>query len=321
MLVTVAICTLNRAESLRRTLNSIAALCVPRDLDWEVVVVNNGSGDDTDEVIKSFTGRLPIRLEFEPERGHSSARNHAVDAAKGKYIVWTDDDVIVDPGWLAAYLEAFRRWPEAALFGGPITPKYSEPTPKWVIECQSIIAPMAAFRDFGPEPLPLSIEGHRIPYGPSLAMRASYHRKFRFNPNLGRRPGQQRVCEETDVVGRVLQSGATGYWVPDARVEHCIGCERQTLTNVANFFASLGESAAFLDEANGLAREHFWFKAPRWVYRLLIQGCIGYHFHKVFSPPPIWMAYLKDYAKARGHIRYWWSTRGDVTPKNSSRRR
>ena len=124
MLVTVAICTLNRAESLRRTLDTLAAMQVPSDLGWEVVVVNNDCTDHTDEIIASFVGRLPIRRELEPQRGLSRARNRAIDAANGQYIVWTDDDVIVDPGWLNAYVEAFRRWPEAVVFGGAIIPRY-----------------------------------------------------------------------------------------------------------------------------------------------------------------------------------------------------
>ena len=66
MLITVAICTLNRAESLRRTLKSLAAMQVPDDLDWEVVVVNNGCTDHTDDVIEAFADRLPIRREIRP---------------------------------------------------------------------------------------------------------------------------------------------------------------------------------------------------------------------------------------------------------------
>src|ERR1700687_4230171 len=83
MLITVAICTLDRAESLRRTLDSLAAMGVPKDLDWEVVVVNNNCADHTDAVIEAFTDRLPLRREFEAQRGLSRARNHAVEAAGG----------------------------------------------------------------------------------------------------------------------------------------------------------------------------------------------------------------------------------------------
>ena len=133
MLVTVAICTLNRAASLRRTLDSLAAMQQPDGIDWELLVVNNGCTDDTDLVIRSFADRLPLRREFEAQQGHSRALNRAVGTANGDYVVWTDDDVVVDRAWLAAYAEAFRRWPEAAVFGGPIVPRYHAPVPPWVI--------------------------------------------------------------------------------------------------------------------------------------------------------------------------------------------
>src|SRR6516165_2736912 len=123
MFVTVAICTRNRAGSLRRTLESLAALQIPGDLTWEIVIVHN-STDHTDDVINKYLERLPVRRVLETRAGLSNARNQAVDTAKGEYIVWTDDDVIVDPGWLSAYAAAFRRWPEAAVFGGRIKPRY-----------------------------------------------------------------------------------------------------------------------------------------------------------------------------------------------------
>ena len=118
-------------------------------------------------VIKAFADRLPIRREFEPERGLSHARNRAVDAAKGDYIVWTDDDVVVAPGWLAAYIEAFRRWPEAAVFGGPIIPRYAPPVPKWLIGGEVLLHEVLSFRDFGDADLPLSIPDKRLPFGPA----------------------------------------------------------------------------------------------------------------------------------------------------------
>src|SRR5437764_7580197 len=90
VLITVAICTFNRAESLRRTLDSLAAMRLPSDLAWEIVIVNNNSTDHTNGVIDEYLNRLPIRREWEPHPGLSNARNRAIDAAQGKYIVWTD---------------------------------------------------------------------------------------------------------------------------------------------------------------------------------------------------------------------------------------
>src|SRR4051794_35896246 len=103
MNVTVAICTWNRAGLLDQTLSEMGRLRIPSGLEWELIVVNNNCTDPTDEVIARHTGRLPIRRVSEPRPGQSNARNAAVRVARGDYIVWTDDDVLVDPLWLAAY--------------------------------------------------------------------------------------------------------------------------------------------------------------------------------------------------------------------------
>src|SRR5882762_10192174 len=146
MFITIAICTFNRAESLRRSLDSLVAMRMPHDLAWELIIVNNNSTDHTDYVINEYLDHLPLRPESEPQPGQSNARNRAIDAAKGDYIVWTDDDVVVDAGWLTAYVEAFRRWPEVAVFGGRITPRYEAPVEKWVMESEAVLGGPYAIR-------------------------------------------------------------------------------------------------------------------------------------------------------------------------------
>ena len=132
--VTIAICTWNRSKSLRATLLSLQQLIVPSGIDWELLIVNNNCTDNTDEVIEQFADGLPIRLLHEKRQGLSNARNCAVEAAKGDYILWTDDDVIVDPNWLVAYVNAIRTWPNATLFGGPIKLKLEGNPPSWLPE-------------------------------------------------------------------------------------------------------------------------------------------------------------------------------------------
>jgi glucosyl-dolichyl phosphate glucuronosyltransferase len=305
MLATVAICTLNRAESLRRTLESLAVMRMPQAIDWEVVVVNNNCTDHTDEVIAAFADRLPIRREFEPQRGLSRARNRAVDAARGDYIVWTDDDVVVDPGWLAAYTEAFRRWPEAALFGGKIVERFAEPLPKWLAGNDTF--PGFAARDFGNEPLPLSIVDGRLPFGPNFAVHTADQRAFPYDLKLGHAPGQRRRGEELDVIERVLRSGAPGYWVPQARVEHCATPEQQTIQYFEGFFATVGEYEEFHGGSVAASR---WFGAPRWMWRRLVERWLQYRLHRLISPASIWLPYLMTYGIIWGRIRYWRSERG-----------
>ena len=305
MLITVAICTLDHAESLRRTLELLTAMRLPDDLDWEVVVVNNGCTDHTDEIIKAFADRLPIRRKFEPQRGLSRARNRAVDAAKGDYIVWTDDDVIVDPGWLAAYIEAFRRWPNAAVFGGKIVDRLAAPVPKWLAGNEAFkgFAPC----DFGDEAVTLSIEG-RLPFGPNFVVRATEQRAFRYNLELGHAPGQRRRGEEVDVVERILRSGGLGYWIPQARVEHCATQEQQTIRYFKSFFATLGEYEAF-SSGSLVAGAPRWFGVPRWAWRRLVEQWLRYRIHRLISPASVWLPRLMIYGIIWGKIRYWRSER------------
>src|SRR4051812_4932182 len=109
--VTVAICTWNRSALLDRTLTSMRHLVIPEGVEWEILVVNNNCTDDTDDVLSRHFAGLPLRRVFEPRQGLSNARNAAIDVAAGELICWTDDDVLVDPGWLSAYVEAASRWP------------------------------------------------------------------------------------------------------------------------------------------------------------------------------------------------------------------
>lgn len=315
MFITVAICTFNRAESLRRTLASLVAMRVPSDVVWEILIINNNSTDHTDGVISEYIRYLPVRREFEPRAGKSNALNRAIDAAKGDYIVWTDDDVVVDAGWLAAYVEAFRRWPEAAVFGGRITPRYEAPVERWVIESESVLFGPYAIRDFGDRVHPLSADDEdHFPYGANLAIRATEQQAFRYDTQLGPVPNRIRNGEEIDVIHQLLRSGATGYWIPGAMVEHCIGRDRQTVRYVAAFYESWGATLAFRTAAVTAAGP-FWFGVPRKIWpRLLVLGVL-YRFCRLVSPAPVWVKYLRSYSRDKGICRYWLQNRIEIHRK------
>jgi glucosyl-dolichyl phosphate glucuronosyltransferase len=319
MFITIGICTFNRAESLRRTLDSIMAMRVPNDLAWELVIVNNNSADHTDDVISQYAGRLPVRREFEPRPGKSNALNRAMDVAKGDYIIWTDDDVLIDAGWLTAYVEAFRRWPEAAVFGGRIRPRYEAPVEKWVIESEAVLGGPYALRDFGPQVQPLSAdEEDHFPFGANWAIRATEARAFRYNPDLGPAPNRIRTHDETDVIRRLLASGATGYWIPEPMVEHCIGRDRQTLRYITAYCESDGETWAFRNAA-ATGAAPFWFGIPRRIWPRLLVWWVLYCFCRFGSPAPVWVQYLKAYSYNKGIYRYWRQRRIECKARLKSR--
>jgi glucosyl-dolichyl phosphate glucuronosyltransferase len=305
MFVTVGICTFNRAESLRRTLDSLVAMRVPNDLAWEIVIVNNNSKDHTDNVINEYVGRLPVRREFELRSGKCNALNRVIDVAKGDYILWTDDDVVVDVCWLIAYVEAFQRWPEAAVFGGRITPRYEAPVPKWIITSEALLVGPYAIRDFGDQVYPLSAEDEdHYPYGANWAIRAIEQRAFRYNPELGPLPNRIRTHDDTDVIFRVLGSGATGYWIPQAVVEHYIGRDRQTIDYIAAYYESHGETRAFRMAASTAATP-FLFGIPRRIWPRLLVWWVLYRVGRFVFSAPVWVNYLEHYSWNLGSFRYW----------------
>jgi glycosyltransferase involved in cell wall biosynthesis len=311
MLITVAICTFNRAGSLRRTLQSLAAMKVPNSLAWELIIVNNNSTDHTDDVIEEYRDRLPLRREFELQPGHSNARNRAIDVAKGGYIVWTDDDVLVDADWLTAYAEAFRRWPDAAIFGGRIKPRYEPPVVRWVADSEAELGGPFAIRDFGKEVQPLSVAEGRIPYGANFAIRATEQRGFRYDPNLGLAPNRRRLGDEIEVITQLLASGAKGYWIPHAKVEHCIGQDRQTARYIAAYYEGWGETRAFRDAAV-TAASPFWFGVPQRIWPRLVVWWVLYHICRYVTPAPVWVRYLNAYSYNKGAFRYWLQRRTEI---------
>ena len=226
MRVSVALCTWNRAPLLRRALASLAALEVPRDVQLEILAVDNGSTDDTPAVLREHADALRLRALREPEPGLARARNRAAAEARGAWILWIDDDALAEPGWLAAYVEAVLRHPDASFFGGATLPFPEQPPPDWIAASWEQLADVWAIRTLPPAPEP--IRGARLPVGANFAIRAEAQSRHPYDLRLGRRRDALIGGEETAVMRQLLAEGHTGWWVPDARVRHCIAAERLT---------------------------------------------------------------------------------------------
>jgi glycosyltransferase involved in cell wall biosynthesis len=128
--LSLLICTRNRAPLLRKLLESIERELTDR-LDLEVLVVDNGSTDDTAAVIETFIGRIPqLRRLVEPTPGLSFARNCGAAAATKEYLLYVDDDAMLTEAFLDRVEVILRRF-RPDLFGGPILPYFDQPIPGW----------------------------------------------------------------------------------------------------------------------------------------------------------------------------------------------
>lgn len=300
MRVTVAICTWNRCDLLARTLEEMTRLRVPPGVSWELIVVDNNCTDVTEAVLAGFARRLPLRRVFEPVAGQSNARNAAVREATGDYILWTDDDVLVDPGWLAEYCSAFQRWPDATIFGGPIEPWFEGEPPDWLKVALPKVAGAYAVRDLGPDPMPL---GHdTYPFGANMALARMVLDRWPFDPSLGLRPGTSVRGEEMTLVRSLLAGGEQGWWVPGARVRHFIPTARQDVRYLRSYYYGAGQVLARL---HGVAPGARLLGRPLWLWKQAIVHETMYRLRRHMAPPERWVEHLTWASLSWGQIRGW----------------
>lgn len=289
MKLTVAICTWNRAELLRRTLDSLTRTEPNSRGDWELVLIDNNSTDRTTEVCRAFERQLPIHYTKESVQGHAASRNRALSVANGQFILWTDDDVEVSAGWLGAYRNAFERFPDASFFGGPIELRFLQAVPRWLSLHPQEIEGVFARRQLGDQPILLDKE--HLPFGANFATRTDVQRQFLFRTEFGRVAADVRGYDEIDVLGRMIDRGHHGRWVPDARVDHLIPPSRTTIRYVRDYFFGQGQTWV----VRGLSRQ-----SPDELDQQIRHHRLRYRVGRLVGRSKVWFPHLVQCAHLEG---------------------
>lgn len=112
--ISVVIPTFNRASLLEAALASLTQQTLPRE-DYEVVVVSDGSTDETDAVCRRFTSRLRLRYEVIGKSGTSSAKNLGIFLSRAPLVFFFDDDDVAMPSMLERHLESHRDNPDEGI--------------------------------------------------------------------------------------------------------------------------------------------------------------------------------------------------------------
>lgn len=127
----VIICTYNRANILSKCLTSLSKQYFPKD-HYEVIIVNNNSTDNTEEMALSFAELWPhFQYIMETNQWLSQARNTGSRLANGNLLIFLDDDVIIPETYLdrVAYIHSKFRFP---CWGGIDIPFYQDEKPVWI---------------------------------------------------------------------------------------------------------------------------------------------------------------------------------------------
>jgi glycosyltransferase involved in cell wall biosynthesis len=121
-MISVIVCTYNRAHRLEQTLKSLQEMANPVNSPWEIIIVDNNSSDNTERIIHKFINESGLNSKYAIERrpGLSHARNTGIQQANGNIIAFTDDDCIVDRHWIMFISKEFQSDASIAGLGGRV---------------------------------------------------------------------------------------------------------------------------------------------------------------------------------------------------------
>lgn len=215
--VSVLLATRNRAALLRDTLARFAELDTA-GVEWEVIAIDNGSGDETAHVLAEAAARLPLTALHEPRAGKNVALNRGLGLARGELLLFTDDDVLASRGWLKAHVRAARDWPAASIFAGRIQLHFPPDTPERLERHAPVRSLLCEFDLPGPE-API----RELPLGANFSVRARAMRGIRLDDGIGPQEGRNYAMgSETELLKRLREQGHSIVYVPDAAIEHVV---------------------------------------------------------------------------------------------------
>ncbi len=228
--VSIIICTYNRAQYLAKALEHIANLD-KEFKDFEIVIVNNNSTDNTDSLVLQFVKNHPelaINYVIEDNQGLSFARNRGVAESRGSIISFVDDDAYVDHDFALNLKKFFNKNPSMRAIGGRITPDYEIEKPRWM---SRFLLPLVAGLDMGSQVkiFPPS----KFPIGANMAFKQEIFEQYGlFDTDLGRKGYLLEGGEEKDLFQRIRSNGEEIFYVPALHVLHHIPADRTKIAYI-----------------------------------------------------------------------------------------
>lgn len=207
MKISLVICSKNRAQQLRVCLDYVTTINCP--WEWELIVVNNASTDDTGGVLDDFAKTAPMAFQhlYEAVAGTGHARNTGWKCARGEYVAFIDDDCYPHEDYLATVVACLNEssW---GFVGGRVL--LFDPT-DYPITTQT--------SNVSKEYKPYSFIAPGEIHGANFAFRRQALEEVKgFDPRFG--AGTPFPCEDVDVLARILGAGWAGIYDPRPLVYH-----------------------------------------------------------------------------------------------------
>lgn len=224
-------------------------------MNFEIVIVDNNSTDNTKEVAYAFCegSNLKINYVFEPKVGLSNARNTGVLASKGSLLLFIDDDVLIPQEFFSNALFGVKENPEFQIFGFRILPEWQDnlKPPFWLTFKKpfNLIQSFLPIHDLGKEVMQYPNRKVKNPIGACFLVKKEVFEKLGpFREDLG--AGQSGVCEDTELFWYAMINGFKILYWPYAVLYHTVSSERLSVRYLHKWYFNLGKSL-YLIKSNG----------------------------------------------------------------------
>jgi glycosyltransferase involved in cell wall biosynthesis len=284
-MLSVLMATYNGSQTLRVVLGAYRMLQPPRG-GWKLVIVDNASTDDTKDVIGACAEQLPLTYVFEPKRGKNMALNTGLTHIQGDLVVFTDDDAVPRPDWLAQLRAAADSQPSFSIFGGAVLPKWESDPEAWITNWVPLSVTYALTDPDWPEG---PITPRRV-FEPNSAYRAHiFEAGYRFDPAIGPAGSNYAMGSGSEFHVRLMKAGYTAWHCKRAVVEHIIRKWQMEKDWILSRAFRYGRGQYRQEMKDALRDVKHVFGVPRFFFReILTQGLrvartrLGNDEHKLF---------------------------------------
>lgn len=269
MIISFIICTYNREQYIYECLSRLAANTAKEG--WEIILVNNNSTDNTAAECARFVADCkPGNYHYfvETQQGLSYARNRGIAEAHGDWLVFLDDDAMVEKDYIAHLQSHLANHPEAGAFGGAIEPFFEDQQPDWLNPWSM---GFVSAIDLGNAVKPFPAKSY--PIGANMGINKRVIEQVgAFNTALGRMGNQLLGGEEKDIFSRIKKANYSILYFPRIKVQHCIPSKRTTEAFIAQLGYGVGCSENIRTREKGVWSYSFRIMSElvKWAGTLLI---------------------------------------------------
>lgn len=271
MKISVIICSYNREKYIRAALESMVAQDFPA-YDFEVLVVDNNSSDNTGQVCRAFISAHPgfhLYYFLEKRQGASYARNTGAEIAKGELLCFMDDDAVAEPDFLKKMADFHRNNPGVNAFGGRIIPRYIPEEPRWMSHFVSSLVGNFHYADTVTE-----FAAKKYPLESNMVVTKKVFQEVGgFNTALPGVKGELRIGGEgKDLFFRIREKGNKIFYVPGMIVHHVVETQKLDRNYMYRVASGIGRGER---QRIGKGPVKFWMKFFEYLFKLAASVLIG----------------------------------------------